>query len=128
MAEPGTTVLIVEDDPDIREIAVTVLEADGYRIIEAANGDDAYRLLASRPDLRVDVLFTDIVMPGRRDGIDLASAAQQLRPELRVLYATGFANLVRADRDSAAQGPVLRKPYRPSELRRAILAVLDRVS
>jgi two-component SAPR family response regulator len=64
-------------------------------------------------------------MPGRLDGIDLAAAARQLRSELRVLYATGFANLTRANRDSALQGPVLRKPYRSAELRRAVVALLD---
>ena len=124
MAEPDTTILVVEDDRDVREIAMTVLEAAGYRVVPAADGDAAYRLLVGHPDLEIDVLFTDVVMPGRLDGIDLAAAALQLRPGLRVLYATGFANLVRADRDSALQGPVLRKPYRPAELRRALLAVL----
>jgi CheY-like chemotaxis protein len=124
MAEPDTTILVVDDDHDVREIAITVLEAAGYRVVPAADGDAAYRLLCAHPDLSIDVLFTDVVMPGRLDGIDLAAAARHLRPELRVLYATGFANLVRANRDSALQGPVLRKPYRPAELRRAVLAVL----
>lgn len=125
--EPAT-ILIVEDDRDVRDIAVTVLEAAGYRVLEAPTGDDAYRLLLAHQDLRIDVLFTDVVMPGRLDGIDLANAARELRPALRVLYATGFANLVRANRDTALQGPVLRKPYRPGELRHAVTALLDGVN
>ncbi len=128
MIKPGKTILVVEDDHDVREVALAVLEGAGYRVIEAASGDEAYRLLLSDPDMQIDVLFTDVVMPGRLDGIDLAHAARTLRPRLHILYATGFANLVRANRDADLQGPVLRKPYRPRELRRAIAALLDQVN
>jgi CheY-like chemotaxis protein len=127
MIELARTVLVVEDDRDVREIAITVLEEAGYRVLEAASGDDAYRLLLAHPDLRIDALFTDVVMPGRLDGIDLANAARELRPGLRVLYTTGFANLVRDNREDDLQGPVLRKPYRPGELRAAMHAELQRV-
>jgi CheY-like chemotaxis protein len=128
MIGPETTVLVVEDDRDVREIAVAVLEAEGYRVIEAANGDDALRLLIAEPERHIDVLFTDVVMPGRLDGIDLGNAVGQLRPGMMVLYATGFANLVREHRDSELRGPVLRKPYRPGELRSAILGLIDGVN
>ncbi len=128
MIEPVKTILVVEDDRDVREVALAVIEGAGYRAIEAASGDDAYRLLSAHPDLQIDVLFTDVVMPGRLDGIDLANAARALRPRLQILYATGFANLVRANRDADLQGPVLRKPYRPRDLRGAIAALLDQVS
>jgi CheY-like chemotaxis protein len=128
MVEPGQTVLVVEDDREVREVALAVIEAAGYRVLEAANGEDAHRLLLAHPDLRIDVLFTDVVMPGRLDGVDLADAARSLRPGLPVLFATGFANLVRNNRDINMRGPVLRKPYRPAELRRAVTALLDRVS
>jgi CheY-like chemotaxis protein len=128
MIKPAKTVLVVEDDRDVREIAVAVLEAEGYRVLEAASADEALRLLVSRPELRVDVLFTDVVMPGRLDGIDLGNEVRLLRPDLLVLYATGFANLVREHRDSELQGPVLRKPYRPAELRNAVLALIDGVN
>jgi len=128
MTEPDKTVLVVEDDRLVREVALTVLEEAGYRVFEAASGDDAHRLLLSHPDLQVDVLFTDVVMPGQFDGVDLANAARALRPGLHVLFATGFANLHRDNRDSDMRGPVLRKPYRASELCRAIAALLERVS
>jgi CheY-like chemotaxis protein len=97
----------------VRELALTVLEEAGYRQLEAASGDEAYRLLLAHPDLLIDAIFTDVVVPGRFDGIDIANAACELRPGLRVLYATGFADLAREDRGSDLQGPVLRKPYRP---------------
>jgi len=128
MTEPDKTVLVVEDDRLVRELALTVLEDAGHRVIEAASGDDAHLLLLAHPDLEVDVLFTDIVMPGELDGIDLANAARALRPGLPVLFATGFANLCRDNRDSEMRGPVLRKPYRASELCRAIAALLEPVS
>jgi CheY-like chemotaxis protein len=128
MTEPDKTVLVVEDDRLVRELALTVLEEAGYRVLEAASGDDAYHLFLTHPDLQVDVLFTDVVMPGRLDGIDLADAARVLRPGLQVLFATGFANLVRDNRDRDMRGPVLRKPYRAGELCRAVMALLDRVN
>lgn len=128
MIEQPKTVLVVEDDRDVREIAVAVLEAEGYRIIEAANGDDALHLLLAEPELHVDVLFTDVVMPGRLDGIDLANRVRRLRPGMLVLYATGFANLVREHDDSELRGPVLHKPYRPGELRAAIMGLIDGVN
>ncbi len=128
MIESVKTILVVEDDRDVREVALAVLEGAGYRVIEAASGDDAHRLLLANPEMTIDLLFTDVVMPGRLDGIDLANAACALRPHLQVLYATGFANLVRENRDADLQGPVLRKPYRPGDLRRAVAALLDQVN
>ena len=124
MIEPAKTILVVEDDRDVRDIALAVLEDAGYRVLEAPSGDEAYRLLLAYPDLRIDVLFTDIVMPGRFDGIDLAHAANILRPGLRVVFATGFANLVRHHEESEMTGPILYKPYRPAELKRALDEVL----
>jgi CheY-like chemotaxis protein len=125
--ESARTILVVEDDRDVRDIVLAVLEEAGYRVLEAASGDEAYRLLLAHPDLRIDALFTDVVMPGRFDGIDLVNAARELRPGLRVLYATGFANLVRDHRDLDLQEPVLRKPYRPGELRAALAHLLEEV-
>jgi CheY-like chemotaxis protein len=127
MVKVGKTILVVEDDHDVREVALAVLEDAGYRVLEAGSGDEAHSLLLTHPDLRIDVLFTDVVMPGRFDGVDLANAARALRPELRVLYATGFANLVRANRADELRGPVLHKPYRPAELHSAVEALLEEV-
>src|SRR6266481_9187501 len=124
MTEPEKTILVVDDDREVREVAMTVLEAAGYRVIEAVSGDDAYRFLLAHPDLRIDLLFTDVVMPGRLDGIDLAHAARLLRPGLHVLFASGFPNLVREHADPELRDHVLRKPYRAADLYRAILGLL----
>lgn len=126
MTATSRTILVIEDDRDVREVAVAVLEEAGYRVLEAASGDDAYRLLLAHPDLRIDALFTDVVMPGRLDGIDIADAARELRPGLRVLYTTGFADLVRYNRRHDMHAPILRKPYRPAELRAAMHSLLER--
>jgi CheY-like chemotaxis protein len=128
MTETAKTVLVVDDDREVRELALAVLELAGYRVLEAASGDEAHRLLMSHPDLRVDVLFTDVVMPGLLDGIDLANAVRTLRPGLHVLFATGLASLVRDNSDHDMREPVLRKPYRASELCGAVAALLDPVS
>jgi CheY-like chemotaxis protein len=125
MAATEKTILLVEDDDDVREVAAGLLEGAGYRIVEATTADAAFRLLRDHPDRRIDLLFTDIVMPGLLDGISLAEAAVGLRPQLKVLYASGFADLVRSHRGARLWGRVLPKPYRPAELRRQVAAALD---
>ncbi len=127
MSDPEPTILVVDDDHEVREVALAVLETAGYRVLAAASGDDAYRLLLAHPDLRIDVLFTDVVMPGRLDGIDLAIAARLLRPGLPVLYASGFPTLVRDPWDNDLGEPVLRKPYRAVELCDAVMGLLGTV-
>ena len=125
MIEPETTILVVDDDREVREVALAVLEAAGYRVIEAVSGDDAQRFLLAHPDLRIDVMFTDVVMPGQLDGIDLAHAARRLRPGLHVLFASGFPTLVRDHADQEIRDQVLRKPYRAAELVNAILGLIE---
>jgi CheY-like chemotaxis protein len=106
-------ILVVEDDDDVREFAVHVLRDRGYTVIEAVNGGVALVLLEQ--DLPIDLLFTDIVMPGEPDGVALAERAKELRPNLRVLYTTGFAGASRF-RQHAIHGKVLGKPYRSRQL------------
>jgi CheY-like chemotaxis protein len=117
---PAGLVLVVEDDDDVRDFAVRVLKAGGFEVLEAVNGGVALVLL--QEDLPIDVLFTDIVMPGEPDGVALAERAKTLRPGLRILYTTGFAAATRFDR--AIHGPVLNKPYRPQQLTAEVRALL----
>lgn len=112
------TVLYVDDDHQVREIVTALLRAEGFRVLEASNAFEAMRLIASE---RVDVLFTDIVMPNR-DGIELAKQAQQLRPDIRVIFATGYFSQAR---DAETLGKLLFKPMRANEIRSALGDILQ---
>jgi len=119
----GERVLVVEDDARVRHFATRTLSGLGYRVLEVADGDAAVRVLEARDD--IDLLFTDIVMPGEIGGRALARWALDRRPGLRVLLTTGFADqLDQADRDGGAVS-VLAKPYSRQQLEEAIRTVLD---
>jgi signal transduction histidine kinase/ActR/RegA family two-component response regulator len=118
------TVLVVEDDPFVRSHAVRCLQSLGYAVIAAVDGNDALQKLAA--EARVDVLFTDLVMPGGVNGWELADLAQRARPGLPVLLTSGYAleTLIRhghADGESL----VLTKPYRKADLARRLREALN---
>jgi DNA-binding response OmpR family regulator len=83
----GMTVLTVDDDEDLRTLAADVLGGAGFRVLTAASGEAALDLLEG--DEPIDVLFTDVVMPGL-SGMELARRAKRLRPSLRILLASGY--------------------------------------
>ncbi len=118
------TILVVEDDEMVRRYACQQLRSMGYRVIEVDNGAGALALIEQHPD--IDLLFTDVVMPGGMNGRALADAARQLRPTLRVLYTSGYTEnaIVHHGRlDPGVQ--LLAKPYRLVDLSRAIRAALS---
>ncbi|MDX1482918.1 MAG: ABC transporter substrate-binding protein [Alphaproteobacteria bacterium] len=120
----GETVLVVEDDADVRTLSVSLLTALGYGIVEAADGHSALRALEKAP--RVNLLFTDVVLPGGMNGGELAAEVQKRHPGLPVLYTSGYAEL--SNFDSSAldkRTTLLHKPYRLSELARKVRAALD---
>jgi CheY-like chemotaxis protein len=110
----AATLIVVEDDDDVRDLAVTVLREAGYNVLQAMNGGIALVLLEQ--DIPVDLLFTDIVMPGDPDGFELAERAVELRPGLRILYTTGYAGPAQPPADRPMLGRMLRKPYRTADL------------
>ena len=114
-----STVLVVEDDSDVRGIAVATLADMGLDVLEAADAGVALDILEARDDVRL--LFTDIMMPGM-SGTTLAVEALKRRPELKVLYATGCDGYAANDRRA---GELLRKPYRAHELASRIRKMLD---
>ncbi|MBW7974266.1 PAS domain S-box protein [Bradyrhizobium sp. BR 10289] len=109
------TILIAEDDPFVRSSAIRRVEALGYRVVAAVNGKEALERLRSDPS--IDMLFTDIVMPGGMSGWELADQARRIRPSLPVLFTSGYAleTLVAQGR-APAEAIVLTKPYRKIEL------------
>jgi CheY-like chemotaxis protein len=112
-------ILLVEDNAPVREFAKTQLRHLGYRILEAANGKDALAILREHPD--IDLLFTDVVMPGGLNGRELALEARKIYPSLRVLFCSGYAEgaiLHLGILDEDVQ--MLNKPYSRLQLARKI--------
>jgi CheY-like chemotaxis protein len=104
-----TKILVVEDDPFIREMAVTGLEDAGYEAIEATNGGEALRLLHA--GIAVDALLTDVRMP-EANGWEVARAYRERFPDLPVLYVTGYAEQMQP----VPGGIIISKPYRMSQV------------
>jgi two-component system NtrC family sensor kinase len=117
------TVLVVEDDPDVRAYVVETLSALNYRVREAANAEDALHLLDDPAS--VDLLLTDVVMPGM-NGRNLAEAAQHRRPGLKVLYMTGYSRnaIVHQGRLDAGVS-LMQKPFSQSVLATRVRTVLE---
>ncbi|RED44683.1 hybrid sensor histidine kinase/response regulator [Aestuariispira insulae] len=94
----GQTVLVVEDEPEVRQMHVMLLEDSGFEIIQAANGPEAIEILKS--DAAIDILFSDVVMPGGLSGIQLAGEAVKLRPGLPILLASGYPRAAVLEEDA----------------------------
>jgi CheY-like chemotaxis protein/two-component sensor histidine kinase len=107
------SVLVVEDNDDVRELAEQVLEMEGHAVKSAASGEQAMELL--RQGIRVDLLFTDVIMPGGMNGLDLVEQARALRPGLPVLVTTGYMDELPQGRRSGGLD-ILAKPYRQEDL------------
>jgi len=119
------TILLVEDDAGVRQVAVEALETLGYTVLVAHDGAEALGVL--RRGDRIDLLFSDVVLPGALNGFELAEEARRLRRGLPVLLTSGYAaSELQKRRPGAPLEPVLDKPYRREDLASAIRRVLDR--
>jgi len=115
----GHKILLVDDEVDLLGIASTYLTKLGYRTLQAHNVTHAISLIAEHPD--IDLLLTDILMPGNMNGIDLAQYIQSLCPTITILYTSGFPADALAEKHLFTTGhTLLKKPYRLSELSTAI--------
>ena len=118
------TVLVVEDNDEVRELVIATITDLGYRVLTAPNGPAALDML--RQGERVDLLFSDVVMPGGMNGYELIRRARNIRHGLKALVTSGYTN-----QPSPTNGridiPLLLKPYRRNELADQIRLVLDRV-
>jgi PAS domain S-box-containing protein len=115
-------ILVVEDDDAVRNLTVTRLRTLGYQVHEAPDGISAMKLLEN--GLKIDLLFSDLVMPGGVSGYDVARKAREIDPGIRVLLTSGYAeDLVRAE--NLGDLKLLRKPYRLADLRQALNAAFS---
>lgn len=108
------TVLLVEDNPDVALVSIGLLEQLGYQVRRVADAEAALREIETDG---VDFVFSDIVMPGKMDGLSLAHRLRQIRPGLPILLATGYSDVASGVRGDF---PILRKPYEIHELSEAI--------
>lgn len=120
----GEVIMVVEDDPSVRKLTVRLLAELGYVTIEAQDGASALRALAEVP--RIDLFFTDVVLPGGMNGAILARKAKALRPDLKILYMSGYtrnAVLHNGELDTGVQ--LLTKPFRRVDLALKIRQILS---
>lgn len=109
-------ILVVDDDEEVLAVVSAMLEAEGHDVLTAANTHDALALLDAQRDIAL--LFTDIVLPGPMDGFDLAETAKVRRPDLRVIYTSGYLK-----NEGVWEARLLPKPWTVDDLR-SVLAEL----
>jgi len=123
-AKPGETVLVVEDDPAVRDYTVDATKELGYQVVAAPNGARALQLLEAHPELRL--LFTDVGLPGGMNGRQLADAAIRQRPDIKVLFTTGYARDAIVQEGRLNPGvEVVFKPFSYSDLAVKIRRAFD---
>ena len=120
----GETVLVVDDEPTVRMLVLEVLAEFGYQGVEAADGAEGLAILQS--DRRIDLLVTDVGLPGGMNGRQMADAARVRRPDLKVLFITGYAeNAVVGEGSLDAGMHVMTKPFAMEALAARIKALIS---
>ena len=109
------TVLVVEDEVLVRTAIAEYLRHCGYRVLEAASADEAVTVL-SEETIKVDVVFSDIQMPGSMDGFGLAQWVRKNKPGLEIILTGAVENAAKAAGELCEQGPHMSKPYEPQQV------------
>jgi PAS domain S-box-containing protein len=123
----GGKILVVDDEPDLLEIASAHLSDMGYEVLEAADSAEALKAFARFDD--IDLMITDVIMPGGMNGAELAQAVRQLSPRTKVIFSSGFPAEALAERSGTlVDGPVLHKPYQRSELAAIVLRTMEQTA
>jgi len=121
------TILVVEDEPDLRALVSSILEYNGYRVIQAPSGRAALDLWRQHRD-EIDLLLTDMLMPDGMNGRELAQQLKADKPSLRVLYTSGYGTDIMGVDFTRGEGiNFLQKPYNPRRLADTVRACLDGV-
>ncbi|MCW2271741.1 Sporulation initiation phosphotransferase F [compost metagenome] len=116
-------VLVVEDDDTIRMVLRDYLAGEGYHVLVAEDGEQAFEILASKPHL--DLIVTDFRLPGGISGVQIAEPALKLRPDLKVIFISGYPAEIRESGSPIAfKAPILAKPFDLDTLRDQIQALL----
>jgi len=119
----GETILIVDDEPTVRMLMADILSEAGFNILEAQDGPSGLRLLES--NARIDLLITDVGLPGGMNGRQVADAARSSRPDLKILFVTGFAENAAVGNGHLPPGmEVLTKPFQVVELANKVSEIL----
>ena len=119
----GEVVLVVEDNPRVRKLSLQRVQDLGYKTEEAQDGDTALAILES--GVHVDLVFSDLVMPGNLNGYQLAAKVKEAFPTIKILLTSGYASDVISDKMGGSSAyPILHKPYRQSELAERLHALL----
>jgi CheY-like chemotaxis protein len=123
-AQTGETVLIVDDEPTVRMLVVDVLRDLGYAVMEAADGIEGLKVL--RSSARIDLVITDVGLPGGMNGRQMADAGRVIRPGLKTLFITGYAETGVIGGEALGPGmQVLTKPFAVDTLAARILALME---
>jgi signal transduction histidine kinase/CheY-like chemotaxis protein len=122
-ARPSETVLVVEDNPGVRDLTVRRLGMLGYKVLVAESGPAAVAELEKGE--KVDLVFSDVVMAGGMSGVDLARWVREHQPGTRILLTSGFADVAEDDAAAGLDIKLLRKPYKQADLARAVREALE---
>ena len=120
----GEVILVVEDETQVRQLAEMVLVSLGYTVVTAGDAAAAVRIAREQP--RIDLLFTDVVLPNGATGLELASQLAAERPDMRVLFTSGYSDDILQRGGDADHAPLISKPWSREELARAVRTLLRR--
>jgi two-component system, cell cycle sensor histidine kinase and response regulator CckA len=118
------TILVVEDEPVLRELARMILKDYNYKVLEASSGLEALQVWEKHKG-RIDLLLTDMVMPQGMSGRELAERLRRQKPDLKVIYTSGYSSDVMGHENATREIKFLQKPYPPPELAQAVRECLD---